>query len=81
VSRCDFTDLPAVSCAHCLGHVDPEQQARKDRAQLLASGRGWFPAQFPGCCEFCGERFEPGTAIRMEVPSGWRAECCAGEQL
>lgn len=75
--RCDITDLPADMCAHCLGHKDPEQQTLKDRARLLASGRGWIAAQWPGTCEHCGERFQPGAAIRMDVPAGWRAECCA----
>jgi hypothetical protein len=76
-ARCDFTDLPADSCAHCLGHADPGQQAKAERARLLASGRGWFPALYPGTCEHCGARFEPGAAIRMEIPAGWRGECCA----
>lgn len=75
--RCDLTDLPTDMCAHCLGHQDPERAAAQDRARLLASGQRWFPAQFPGACEHCGERFEPGAAIRMEAQAGWRAECCA----
>lgn len=73
--RCDTTDLPTDMCAHCLGHTDPEQQAAQDRARLLASG--WTTAQWPGTCEHCGERFEAGAALRMDVPTGWRAECCA----
>jgi hypothetical protein len=75
ITRCDFTDLPTDTCAHCLGHVDPEAEARKARAQLFATG--WYPALYPGTCEHCGERFTPGMAIRMEIPAGWRAECCA----
>jgi hypothetical protein len=80
--RCEQTDLPAEMCAHCLGHTDPDQQASKDRAALLATARGWFVARWPGTCEHCGEPFEAGDAIhadgalRMEVPTGWRAECC-----
>jgi hypothetical protein len=75
--RCDLTDLPTDMCAHCLSHQDPERAAAQDRARLLATGRGWFAAQWSGTCEHCGERFEAGTAIRMEIPTGWRAECCA----
>jgi len=75
-TRCDFTDLPTDSCAHCLGHADPEQQARKDRTRLISTGR-WFAAQYSGTCEACGTPFPPGTAIRMDIPQGWRAECCA----
>jgi hypothetical protein len=76
-TRCDFTDLPTDSCAHCLGHQDPEHLAAADRARLLTSGHGWFAAQWPGRCEHCGERFEVGAAIRMQARTGWRAECCA----
>jgi len=77
VARCELTDLPADMCAHCLGHQDPEQQTLKDRTSLLSSGRGWIAAQWPGTCEHCGERFQPGAAIRMDIRTGWRAECCA----
>ncbi|MEU8920372.1 hypothetical protein AB0D10_05450 [Kitasatospora sp. NPDC048545] len=77
MARCDLTDLPTDMCAHCLRHTDPDQEAARDRARLLATGRGWIAAQWPGTCEHCGERFEPGTAIRMDIPTGWRAECCA----
>ncbi|WP_171072350.1 hypothetical protein [Streptomyces sp. DASNCL29] len=76
MARCDLTELDTTACAHCLGHTDPQTEAKRERAKLLNTGR-WFPAQFPGTCEHCGARFEPGTAIRMEIPSGWRAECCA----
>lgn len=81
--RCEITDLPADMCAHCLGHIDPERQVLKDRAALLATARGWIVAQWPGTCERCGERYGAGAAIRasgairMDVPTGWRAECCA----
>jgi hypothetical protein len=62
-------------CAHCLGQPDPEAEARKLRAALLDSG--WMAAVYPGTCEHCGERFEAGAAIRMDLRLGWRAECCA----
>jgi hypothetical protein len=74
-TRCDFTDLPTEACAHCQGHADPDEQTKKDRTRLFT--QGWIPAQFPGTCEHCGERFDPGAAIRMEIPRGWRGECCA----
>ncbi|WP_327169521.1 hypothetical protein [Streptomyces subrutilus] len=76
MARCDLTDLDTTACAHCLGHTDPETDTRRERAQLLATGR-WTAAQFPGTCQHCGERFTPGTPIRMEIPAGWRAACCA----
>ena len=76
MARCEKTDLDVTMCAHCLKHADPEQQVHKDRARLLATGR-WFAAQWPGTCEQCGGRFPAGAAIRMEIPNGWRAECCA----
>jgi hypothetical protein len=47
------------------------------RATLLASQRGWFITRFPGMCEFCARHFEPGDLVRIEIPRGWRAACCA----
>lgn len=75
--RCEMTELPTSSCAHCLGHADPEAELSALRARLLATGRGWFTAQYPGTCQHCDERFEPGAVVRMEIPRGWRGECCA----
>jgi hypothetical protein len=73
-TRCDCCDLPAYSCGRA---ADTRQQAtrRRKRQQLL--DRGWFPAQWPGTCEGCAERFAPGDLIRMHVPDGWRSECCS----
>ncbi|MEV6569967.1 hypothetical protein [Streptomyces sp. NPDC051577] len=76
MARCDFTDLPTDTCAHCLGHTDPDTETRREHAALLAGGH-WFPALYAGTCEHCGERFVMGTPIRMEIPDGWRAACCA----
>ena len=78
-TRCEKFDLPTDQCAHCLGQADPQREARAYRTRLLASG-GWFEALYPGTCESCGERFEAGAAIRMDMSAslrGWRAECCA----
>jgi len=72
--RCDLTELLVADCAHCRGLKSPDEQAASERRRLIASGR-WIPAQYPGTCEQCGERFEVGAAIRM-FPDGWRADCC-----
>ncbi|WP_329311672.1 hypothetical protein [Streptomyces sp. NBC_01262] len=71
-ARCELTELLADSCAHCLGHTDPAP----DPPPPVNTGR-WFHAIYPGVCEVCGNRFTPGTPIRLEIPKGWRAACCA----
>lgn len=79
MTRCENTDLLVDQCAHCLKKLSIEEQATRERAQLTARDPRWFPAGYPGTCGNCGERFEPGTAIRFELgsSSNWIAECCA----
>lgn len=84
MSRCDFTDLDTASCAHCLGHHDPDQRAAAIRAELIWQP-GWLIAQYPGRCSGCGEFYQAGAAIRRNgaggwLAGGWTAECCAEEQ-
>lgn len=80
---CAITELPPSSCAHCRGLKSPEEEAAAIRRRLITTGR-WFAAIYPGTCGVCGERFEVGTAIRLELSSNanhvsrWRAECCGG---
>jgi hypothetical protein len=80
--RCERTELLVTDCAHCRGNDQtPNEQAAAERDQTrqrLASDPRWFPAQYPGKCERCGEWFQPGALIRMDVSVGWIAECCAG---
>lgn len=78
--RCDITDLIKSQCAHCLGHTGVDEEVTQHRQRLAESDQHpkWFPAQWPGVCEHCGERFEAGTPIRFEAPQGWRADCCSG---
>lgn len=76
--RCERTELLVDQCAcpeHRGGAVPDEQQAQL-RARLLAKPH-WFAARYAGTCDCCGERFLVGTAIRMDLQRGWRAECCA----
>lgn len=77
--RCETTDLLTDQCAHCRGHQSIEDQAATERAQLLVHDPRWFPAQYPGTCGQCGEPFQPGTPIRLQLSSqtNWIAECCA----
>jgi hypothetical protein len=81
-ARCDLTDLPADTCAHCRNLPDLGDETRADRAHLLTLP-GWFPALYPGFCSSCGERFDVGAAIRavngMPALDGYRAECCGEE--
>ena len=75
-ARCELTELTIDSCAHCRGNtLSPQDEAVTERVALINSGR-WFHAVHPGTCAVCGTPFEPGTAIRLEIPRGWRAECC-----
>lgn len=77
MSRCDFTDLDAASCAHCLGHGDTDRQMLARRAELIWQP-GWLLAQYPGLCSGCAERYQAGAAIHRAA-EGWFAECCAEE--
>ncbi|WP_326729010.1 hypothetical protein [Streptomyces phaeochromogenes] len=77
--RCEFSDLPVGSCAHCRGNTTtPDEEAAASREQLVAAAR-WFTAIYPGVCACCGKPFDRGTPIRMEIPRGWRANCCRDE--
>lgn len=75
---CDFTDLAAAGCAHCLGHHDDTETAAA--ATRAVADAPWFTSQYPGRCAGCGEPFEPGARIRKAAPSGWLADCCADTQ-
>lgn len=78
--RCELTELliNQCGCPRHRGGVDVDEQQLQLRAALLAKP-GWFAARYAGSCDCCGERFVPGTAIRMDLRRGWRAECCAEE--
>lgn len=80
---CELYDMPASMCSHCRGNNKTvEEQAVADtaklRAKLKTTGRGWFPASYPGVCA-CGTSFGPGTLIRQPGPPDWAwiAECCS----
>ena len=73
-TRCDFTDLPADSCAYCLGHADPTAPDRRAHP-LVPVDAPWITAQFPGRCTGCGERFAAGVQI-IRDGDGWLSECC-----
>jgi hypothetical protein len=74
--RCDLTELPVDGCAHCRGNTTSlEDEATAEREEL-ANTAPWFHAVHPGVCAVCGEPFTPGTPIRLNIPQGWRADCC-----
>lgn len=74
--RCELTDLLVDGCAHCRGNtVSPDEEATAEQAALAATAP-WFHAVYPGVCAACGTPFTAGTPIRMELPRGWRADCC-----
>lgn len=77
-TRCELTDLLVDGCAHCRGNtVSPDEEAAEYTA-VVNTGR-WFHAVYPGVCICCGTPFTAGTPIRMEIPRGWRADCCREE--
>lgn len=76
-ARCDNTDLLVDQCAHCRKLVDPEEEMRRHRSALLASGE-WMPSVYKGKCARCGEWFNAGAAIqRSDDNGGWISDCCA----
>jgi hypothetical protein len=81
-ATCPITELSPEMCAHCRGLKSPWEQAATMRKVLLnGSDPRWFEAQYAGTCQ-CGERFEPGAAIRpyaRHADGRWVADCCAGE--
>lgn len=53
-------------------------------AKGTTSDMVWFSAMFRGTCSGCNNKFEPGTLVRaaqvrMNIPHGWKAACCADE--
>lgn len=68
MTRCEFTDLEQSMCAHC--------QPAQPESRPQPAGR-WFHALYPGTCATCRTPFTPGTPIRMQIPAGWIADCCA----
>lgn len=75
-ARCDFTDLPADTCAHCLKQPDPDEEQRREMAALLRRP-GWFAALYRGQCPVCGEWFGPGFPIHYDATERWIGGCCA----
>ena len=76
-TRCECCDLPVRSCGKAK-ETELRRQDRQYRAWLTA--RGWFPAQWPGCCERCGTEFKAGTLIRRDPgEDGYRSADCCGE--
>lgn len=83
-TRCERSDLIPDQCWHCRGDVlEPEFAAAL--ADIEApdwtqrdTASPWVPAEWPGACSVCGERFGPGTLIsRMPGQAGW--QCCTEE--
>lgn len=66
---CEMSDLPADSCAHCLGIKDETQEPER-LVQWLDSAR------FPSVCPTCDERIEVGTPIVLSSRRGWVHSDC-----
>lgn len=82
--RCDFTDLEPGMCAHCRPTPAPHQVHRRlfltgagaPAGKAAAAERPWFTALYDGRCAACGDPYPAGAQIRLEMPAGWRADCC-----
>lgn len=58
MSRCEFSDLPVESCAHCTGRTG--EPLPEDRPTITAT----FRARFPGRCDWCPDgQIEPGQLM------------------
>ncbi|MEV6897479.1 hypothetical protein [Amycolatopsis sp. NPDC051372] len=69
--RCERTELPKDSCAHCRPGGDRRPPTVDNRARL-------FTASYPGKCVACGTAFRPGTTIeRLPDKQGFAGPCCA----
>ncbi|WP_432846006.1 hypothetical protein ACQPXB_36035 [Amycolatopsis sp. CA-161197] len=71
VERCERTELPKDSCAHCRPGGDRPPSKVDNRARL-------FTASYPGNCAVCGLSFRPGATIeRLPEKQGFAGPCCA----
>jgi hypothetical protein len=63
---CDFTDLPAEMCAHCLG-VEGDERGVAD---------AWTAAKFDSRCQMCRAPISEGDRIGL-LDQVWVCEECA----
>lgn len=87
---CDFSDLPADSCAHCKRGMKTlprvaEQDDRDWHGPAPGGGQHnaplapgpWFAARWPGRCSGDeGHHIAPGDMIRADGTGGWACENC-----
>jgi hypothetical protein len=71
---CAFSDLPVDSCAHCTGRTGNAE------AREPAHYGPWFDAAYPGRCQDCDERIEPGGRIRADGEGGYLCAECGREE-
>lgn len=69
VSYCDFSDMPAMFCAHCRG--------LGDGPDLGLTVRNKVACQYPTYCAVCNVRIIAGEWIhRCAEVDGWVCEGC-----
>lgn len=68
MDRCELTELPADSCAHCTGRTG-------DSPAESSPAATWTEAQYHGRCTGCSQRILPGDQICADGEGGW---LCAG---
>lgn len=78
-TMCDYSDLPVVSCHHCVGDQALQPQDRRHAAgRSTVRGEGWaFPAhEQQACAAGCGILIQEGDVI-CRSPDGYIHEDCA----
>src|SRR5579859_2433567 len=79
--RCDFSDLPVESCAHCR-----QITTAKTDTMFQANDNGlfgpWITAKWPGRCSADYRHvIVPGAQIRADGDGGWLCEECGLGEL
>jgi hypothetical protein len=67
VQRCELSDLPADACA-CRIHKPGQEADTHPGTEWAVEGYGPpLAARYSGRCPACGDRFERGDPIRVEL--------------
>src|SRR5436305_795781 len=79
-TRCDRSDLPIASCAHCRGHELPAELEPLEPD--VVDDRRVYVARAHHECGRCDEPIQPGDRVRRGgTRGGWLCpECAALEQ-
>lgn len=82
--RCDYSDLPVASCAHCQGVRGLTEAPETFVALSLHGSR--IEARYPGRCGHCERSYGPGEYLTLAQPAhasgdGSEAVWCLSEHV